>query len=138
MSETRATAVAERWRRRQGGPLRAYRGIDTVAVESGASAKGTDEPSAVACGSREAHAERGLRCVESDAGHVALHAGDEASLASGKEGPMLSQRNTQYWLWVLLFGVISALSSGLLGLVLGLFVSALRGTGLSAVTQRMR
>jgi hypothetical protein len=26
-----------------------------------------------------------------------------------KEGPMLSQRNTHYWLWFLLFGVVSAL-----------------------------
>jgi hypothetical protein len=55
---------------------------------------------------------------------------------------MLSQRNTHYWLWFLLFGVISALVSiskgegvttetlwlliaGLLGLVLGIFVPAL-------------
>ena len=55
---------------------------------------------------------------------------------------MLSQRNTHYWLWFLLFGVVSALVNwsqgngittetlwllitGFLGLVLGLFVPAL-------------
>jgi hypothetical protein len=55
---------------------------------------------------------------------------------------MLSQRNTHYWLWFLLFGVVSALITvskgegvttetlwlfiaGLLGLVLGMFVPAL-------------
>ena len=55
---------------------------------------------------------------------------------------MLSQRNTHYWLWFLLFGVVSALVNwsqgsgittetlwllitGLLGLLLGLFVPAL-------------
>ena len=55
---------------------------------------------------------------------------------------MLSQRNTHYWLWFLLFGVVSALVNwsqgsgittetlwllitGFLGLILGLFVPAL-------------
>jgi hypothetical protein len=55
---------------------------------------------------------------------------------------MLSQRNTHYWLWFLLFGVVSALVNwsqgsgittetlwllitGFLGLILGLFVLAL-------------
>jgi hypothetical protein len=88
-------------------------------------------------GNTEAHAKRRLSCVECDAGHVARHAGAEASLASGKERPMFSPRNTQYWVWVLLFGVVLALMSGLLGLVLGMFVSAPRGTGLSAAAQRM-
>jgi hypothetical protein len=50
---------------------------------------------------------------------------------------MLFQRNTHYWRWVLLFGVVAALISGLLGLVLGMFVSAPRGTGLSAGQQRI-
>jgi hypothetical protein len=59
-----------------------------------------------------------------------------------KEGRMLSQRNTHYWLWFLLFGVVSALVtiskgqgintetlwlliSGLLGLVFGTLLHAL-------------
>jgi hypothetical protein len=57
-------------------------------------------------------------------------------ITKSKEGQLLSQRNTHYWLWFLLFGVISALVTvskgqgvttetmwlliaGLLGLVLG-------------------
>jgi hypothetical protein len=59
-----------------------------------------------------------------------------------KEGPVLSQRNTHYWLWFLLFGVVSALVTiskregittetlwlliaGFLGLLLGAFLPAL-------------
>jgi len=59
-----------------------------------------------------------------------------------KEGSMLSQRNTHYWLWFLLFGVVSALVSssrgegittetlwllitGFIGLVLGMFLPTL-------------
>jgi hypothetical protein len=59
-----------------------------------------------------------------------------------KEGPMLSQRNTHYWLWFLLFGVVSALVTlskgegittetmwlliaGFLGLLLGAFLPSL-------------
>jgi hypothetical protein len=59
-----------------------------------------------------------------------------------KEGSMLSQRNTHYWLWFLLFGVISALVSvsqgkgittetmwllitGFLGLLLGMLLPTL-------------
>jgi hypothetical protein len=38
---------------------------------------------------------------------------------------MFSQRLTHYWLWFLLFAVVSALITGFLGLVLGLFVPAL-------------
>jgi hypothetical protein len=59
-----------------------------------------------------------------------------------KEGQVLSQRNTHYWLWFLLFGVVSALVSvsqgkgittetlwllitGFLGLALGMILPAL-------------
>jgi hypothetical protein len=68
--------------------------------------------------------------------------GQHASVAISKEGPMLSQRNTHYWLWFLLFGVVSALVTmskgegittetmwlliaGFLGLVLGMVLPSL-------------
>jgi hypothetical protein len=67
---------------------------------------------------------------------------ERVSGAKSKEGRMLSQRNTHYWLWFLLFGVVSSLVNwsqgngittetlwllitGFLGLILGMFVPAL-------------
>jgi len=97
-----------------------------------------------ACGMR--HWPVALTADPSASANVARYPLDPALVAPAhywsKEGQMLSQRNTHYWLWFLLFGVVSALVTaskgegitietmwlliaGFVGLVLGTFLPSL-------------
>jgi hypothetical protein len=59
-------------------------------------------------------------------------------LCLSKEGQVLSQRNTHYWLWFLLFGVVSALVSvsqgkGITTETLWLLITGFLGLGLGMI-----